>query len=276
LGRALANTQREAQAEAVFKRSIDIYRSIGEPQLTASALTNLSVLYANEGHYADSVAYIRQAIEIQQKSLPADHPDLLTSEFNYATELENNHQFVEAEPILRKLIAARARVLGPENKLTLVTQNGLADDLYEQHRYSEAAALALPAAQGLTLAAGDNHPYTMAAWANYGISACLNGEGELGLTALRRVENARRMLLGAEDWHTASTQVSIGVCLVAMKRETEAEPILLHAVAGLENTRGAGFHRTQTGYQALRDLYIHTGRASEAAKWQARIAAPPH
>jgi len=271
LGRSLANTKREAQAEATFKRTIDIFRSIGDWPATALPLANLSVLFGNEGHYAESVAYSRQAIEIQEKYLPADHPDLLLSEFNYAGALANNHQFIEAEPILRKLIVARLRVLGPDNKFTLVAQYGLADNLYEQHRYSESAATALPAAQGLTRVAGEEHPYTIAAWGTYGLSACLNGEGETGLAALHRVESARRTSLGAEDWHTLSTQVSIGMCLVSMRRETEAEPTLLRAVAGLESARGANFHRTQAGYQTLRELYTQTGRTAEASRWQAKI-----
>jgi tetratricopeptide (TPR) repeat protein len=273
LGRVLANTGREAEGESELKRAIDIYKRIGDLKSTAAPLSNLSVLYGNEGHYAESAASIRKAIEIQQKSLPPDHPDLLLSEYNYAGALENNHQFAEAEPVFRQLIAARLRVLGPDNQFTLLAEQGLADDLYELHRYSESAATALPAAQGLTRAVGENHPYTMAAWAMYGIAACLDGQGEAGLAALSRVEGLRRTLYGADNWRTFSTQLNIGTCLLAMRRDAEAEPMLLQAVAGLEGARGASFHRTQAGYQTLRDLYARTGRAAESTKWQAKIIA---
>jgi tetratricopeptide (TPR) repeat protein len=273
LGRVLVNTGREAEGESELKRAIDIYQGIGDLKSTAAPLSNLSVLYGNEGHYAESAASIRKAIEIQQKSLPPDHPDLLLSEYNYGGALENNHQFAEAEPVFRQLIAARLRVLGPDNQFTLLAEQGLADDLYELHRYSESAATALPAAQGLTRAVGENHPYTMAAWAMYGIAACLDGQGEAGLAALSRVEGLRRTLYGADNWRTFSTQLNIGTCLLVMRRDAEAEPMLLQAVAGLEGARGASFHRTQAGYQTLRDLYARTGRAAESTKWQAKIIA---
>jgi len=271
LGRVLVNTAREAQGEAELKRALDIFRKIGDWKSTAAPLSNLSVLYGNEGRYAESVASIRQAIEIQQKYLPSDHPDLLLSEYNYGGALENNHQFVDAEPIFRQLIAARLRVLGPDNQFTLIAQQGLADDLFELHRYSEAAAVALPAAQGLTRAVGEDHPFTMAAWSMYGISACFDGQGETGLAALTRAEALRRAHYGADNWRTYSTQLNMGTCLVAMKRDAEAEPLLLRAVAGLESTRGASFHRTQAGYLALRDLYARMGRTAESNQWQVKI-----
>jgi tetratricopeptide (TPR) repeat protein len=273
LGRVLINTGREAEGESELRRAIAIYLRIGDSGSTAAPLSNLSVLYGNEGRYAESAASIRQAIEIQQRFLPADHPDLLLSEYNFGAALENNHQFAEAEPVYRKLIAARLRVLGPDNQFTLLAQEGLADDLYELHRYSEAAAIALSAAQGLTRAVGEDHPYTMTAWAMYGIAACLDGRGEEGIAALSRAEQLRRAHYGTDNWRTFSTQLYKGACLVAMHRDAEAEPMLLQAVAGLENSRGASFHRTQAGYQTLRDLYARTGRAAESTTWQAKIIA---
>jgi tetratricopeptide (TPR) repeat protein len=271
LGRVLVNTAREAEGEAELKRALDIFRKIGDWKSTAAPLSNLAVLYGNEGHYAESVASIRQAIEIQQKFLPPDHPDLLLSEYNYGGALENNHQFADAEPVFRRLIAARLRVLGPDNQFALIAQQGLADDLFELHRYSEAAAVALPAALGLSRTVGDDHPFTMAAWAMYGISACFDGQGETGLAALTRAEALRRAHYGADNWRTYSTQLNRGTCLVTMKRDAEAEPLMLRAVAGLESTRGASFHRTQAGYQALRDLDARLGRTAEANQWQAKI-----
>jgi tetratricopeptide (TPR) repeat protein len=234
-------------------------------------LANLGVLYANLGRYAESAEAIREAVEIQGKFLPPDHPDLLTTQFNYASALENNHQFAQAEQVFRKLIAARTRLLGPDHRFTLLSEQGLADTLYELHRYAEAAATALPAAQTLDRVAGEDHPYAMAAWAMYGISACLNGEGEAGLAALRKVEKGRRAKYGADDWHVFSTDLYLGSCLAAMKRDTEAEHVLKQGVAGLEGSRGASFHRTQAGYQTLRDLCTRTGRADEASQWQAKI-----
>jgi hypothetical protein len=104
-------------------------------------------------------------------------------------------------------------------------------------------------------------------------SPCLDGQGEVGLAALSRVEGQRREFFGIDNWRTYSTQLNIGTCLVAMRRDAEAEPLLLRAVAGLESARGASFHRTQASYQTLRDLYARAGRAAESTQWQAKIIA---
>ena len=67
------------------------------------------------------------------------------------------------------------------------------------------------------------------------------------------------------------TDVQIGTCLVSLQRYAEAEPLLLKSVALLESERGTSFDHTQTGYRAMRDLYAGSGRAAEAAKWQAKM-----
>jgi eukaryotic-like serine/threonine-protein kinase len=276
LGIVLTNTGREKEAEATYHSAIDFYRKEGEPLALNAGypLGNLSVLLGNEGRYAEAAATALDAMTTLKRILPADHPDLLAVQMNYASTLANLHQASAAEPLFRELIAARTRVLGAEHKDTLIAQYELADDLAEQHRDAEAADVSRPVAETLARTLGSDNPWTLATWGVYGNAACRSGQGEEGLQALRRVQESRIKVYGATDWHTLSTDLSIGNCVAAMQRYAEAEPMLLNTVAALEKERGPNFHRTQSGYQSLVDLYVASGRSADAERWKGKLLPP--
>jgi tetratricopeptide (TPR) repeat protein len=274
LGAAYQET-REKESEALFKRSIEVYRrggtALASSVAAADPVANLGVLYYNEGRSAEATEYMRKAVEMRRQSLPPDHPEMLNAEYNYASALEQNGQVAAAESILRELLASYQRVLGPKHIDTLMAQEGVADNLVRQQRYTEAMELALSAAQGLSAVAGDEHQWTQTAWGVYGVAACLSGHGDEGLKTLRRVAALRRSSADAIDFRKQVTDVKIGRCLVALHRYEEAEPLLLSTVAGLEAGRGARYASTQDAYRALHDLYAALGRPQESAKWQSKI-----
>jgi tetratricopeptide (TPR) repeat protein len=275
LGAAYQESSREKDAETMYQRALEVYRTRGTA-LAASApatdpIANLGVLRYNEGRYAEAATYMRQAVEMRKKILPRDHPDLLDAEYNYAASLEKQGQVTAAEPVFRELLASYERVLGPKHIDTLMAAEGVAHNLLKQGRYAEAAALALPAAQGMSAVAGDDHQWTQATWGVYGVAACLGGQGDAGLAALRRVAGFRRSGADVNDWRTQITDVEIGTCLVALRRFAEAESLLLGAAATLEAGRGAAFENTQEAYRALRDLYAGTGNMAESARWQGKL-----
>lgn len=273
LAKAAQNQGREGEAEALYKREIEVNRIAGDAVggKAGFPFAGLGTIRFNQGRYAESTAYIAEALEMEKKYFPPDHPDLLDAQYNYAAVLESNHEAAKAEPIFRSLLASYRRILGPQHSDTFGAQEGLAHDLFTQQRYQEAADEALQAAAGLSGTVGEQSSWTDTAWGVYGISACLSGQGEEGLAALRRAVALRTKRTGADSWTTMSTNVHVGVCLVNLHRYDEAEPLLLKAVAILEKSRDKNLERTLTGYRALRDLYAQTGRADESAVWQRKM-----
>ena len=277
LGITLKQAGREKEAEASYREAIALYRALGDAAIVKLAypLGNLGVLLGEEGRYAESSELVGEGLAILRKHLPPDHPDTLSLELNQAGALMGQHHALESEQLLRHVLEARTRILGPNHKDTLHTAVELADCLAEQHRYLEAARLCRPAAEGLERGLGFEHAVTLFAWNTYSTAACQTDQAADGLAALRRVEAARMKLYGPADWHSASTRVAIGTCLVALGRNEEALSTLLQAVRELEAARGPSFHRTQAAYQALGDLYARLGRAEERARWAAKILPPP-
>jgi hypothetical protein len=203
--------------------------------------------------------------------LPPDHPDLLAFEGQYASTLVNNGRPAEAEPLLRKVIAAETRVSGAGHKDTLMFQSLLANDLIELHRDAEAAAIAHAAAQSFATLLGADNAYTLTAWQNFAVATCNGPAPSEGLTVAERVEAAQRRLLPSTDRAVSSAESAVGTCLLRLGRYAEAEPKLLAAAAGLEAARGPAYRRTQATYRSLRDLYDATHRPQDAAKFAAKI-----
>ena len=273
LGLVLARTNQEKAAEAMYHEEIAI-ETKGDAALRAQRIHpmfNLTVLLGEWGRFTEAAEYGRDALALARETLPADHPDLLSIETAYANMLGNLNQPVTAEPLLREVVAAQTRVLGPGHKATLLTQIGLGQNLLTQHRYEEAAATALPAARSLESMLGADNAYALSAWHTYGMGACGSHQEAKGIAALQRVDEARRRVYPAGTWVIYNTQLGIGQCLYHLRRYGESEATLLAAVSGLETARGSGFNRTQEGYRALGDLYAAMGKPDAAAHWRSRI-----
>ena len=273
LGVVLAHTQQEKAAEAVLHEELAI-ESKGDAALKAQRMYPfyaLSVVLGELGRYAEAAAYGRDALELARRSLPPDHPDLLNIETAYATSLVGINQNAAAEPLFREVIAAQTRVLGSENKATLLTRLALGDVLFHSQREAEAADTALPVARSLESLLGADNGYTLSAWNQYGSASCNSHRETQGLEALQRVESARQRTYPKGSWPIDSTALAIGQCLFHARRFGEAEATMLAAVTGLEAARGPSFGRTQDGYRAIRDLYLAVGRPEAAALWNSKV-----
>jgi tetratricopeptide (TPR) repeat protein len=261
-----ANTNRNPVAETTLAEAIALDRQhTGYPQ------QQLAVVLGNEGRYAESAAFAREAFDMQRKYLLADDPTILITESNYAMTLSNLHRPAEALPLQREVADATARVLGPDHPDTLLMQAHTAEDLFDLGRFAEAAAIELKAAQSLDRAVGENHRYSLGVWTDYAAAACNTDDAPAGLAAAKRVTDIRSKLFPATDWRIFMMQSIVGLCLAHLRRYPEAEPMLLQAAADLEASRGKGSYETQLAYTALRDMYTTMGRSAEAAAFDAKI-----
>jgi serine/threonine-protein kinase len=274
LGEIQVSTDRDDEAENTYKQELACVRQLHiakSNELTLHVLNHLMLLNKNRGRGAEALAAGREAVELGLRTMPPTTPYLLTTELNLGDTMAVNHLAVEAEPLIRRVIADRTRVLGPQHAETLMAGTVLARDLHQQHRYAEAAAAGLAAASALEEVFGLEHPVTLNAWQTYGDAACHAGQAEEGLKALRRSQEQRAKMMGPNAWQTLSMNAAIGYCLAALHRYAEAEPILLAATQGLEASRGDDFYITQTALVDLRNLYADSGDAANAARWAAKI-----
>ena len=275
LGMILANANKEAEAEEVYRAALSDYRTAGVSDTRLAGLQNdVAVLLGGQGRNQEALELHQQALATIQRSAPEDHPTALTIQVNLAGTLEAVGRREEAVELYRRVVASRERVLGPTHADTLWGKASLASVLDDLGRYTEAAEIAGPTALALERTVGSVHKLTAFAYNVLGIAECGAGQFDSGLLALRRAEAARLALGGEHNWRTANTRTRIGICLSLARRYPEAEAILVPAVTTLEEERGPTFERTQDGYRALRDLYLGWKRPTDAEQWGAKIVTP--
>jgi eukaryotic-like serine/threonine-protein kinase len=265
---------RDDDADATYRRELACTRQFTGRrwnERTVHVLNNIMNLDRNRGRLAEALANGEAAVELGKRTMSPDAPYLLTTELNLANSIAAAHRAAEAEPLIRAVLAKRTEVLGPQHTETLMTVSSLANDLYLQDRFKQAAETALPAANGLESTLGSEHWLTADAWQVYGNAACRAGQTTDGLAALRRSAAEKEKRLGANAWRTLGNNADIGSCLRLMHRFDEAEPVLLAAIKGLRASRGEKFYLTQAAIVDLRDLYSDRGDMANAALWAARI-----
>jgi eukaryotic-like serine/threonine-protein kinase len=265
---------RDDDADATYRRELACTREFTGRrwnERTVHVLNNIMNLDRNRGRLTEALASGEAAVDLGKRTMSPDAPYLLTTELNLANSIAAAHRAAEAEPLIRAVLAKRTEVLGPQHTETLMTVTSLANDLYLQDRYKQAAETALPAANGLESTLGPEHWLTADAWQVYGNAACRAGQTADGLAALRRSAAEKEKRLGANAWRTLGNSADIGSCLRLMHRFDEAEPVLLAAIKGLRASRGEKFYLTQAAIVDLRDLYSDRGDMANAALWAAKI-----
>ena len=107
----------------------------------AESLNNLAVLYRNQGKYAEAEPLLKWALDIQEKALGPDHPNVARSLNNLADIYSNQGKYAEAEPLYKRSLAIREKTFGPDHPNVADSLRSLALLYWNQGRYAEAEPL---------------------------------------------------------------------------------------------------------------------------------------
>ncbi len=183
----------------------------------------------------------------------------------------------DGEPLLRRCIAGRTKVLGADHPDTLRVRARLAAWLVQQGDFQQAADELgeLLAAQRERL--GSNHGDTIESMHYLSLALLgLNRPADAEALANECVERSQKLAPDAKT-PNAMFKVGWGRSLVALERFTQAETVLLESHRDLTDGLGPDDPRTRESTKALADLYSaweqaepDAGHDAQAATWQAQ------
>ena len=78
------------------------------------------------GRYAEAEPLYRRSLEIREKQLGPDHPDVATSLNNLAVLYQAMGRYAEAEPLYRRSLEIREKQLGRDHPDVATSLNNLA------------------------------------------------------------------------------------------------------------------------------------------------------
>ena len=127
-----------AEAEPLHKRSLAIWeKALGkEHPDVALSLNNLAALYDSQGKYAEAEPLHKRSLAIKEKVLGKEHPDVAlfggqevlkrVDLNNLAALYDSQGKYAEAEPLHKRSLAIREKVLGKEHPDVALSLNNLA------------------------------------------------------------------------------------------------------------------------------------------------------
>lgn len=107
----------------------------------AATLNNLAVLYGKRGKYKEAEPLCQRALEIREKVLGTNHPDVAKQLNNLALLCQNQGKYEAVERYYRRALAIYEGQLGPDNPNVARTKNNLASCYLKQGKYAEAETL---------------------------------------------------------------------------------------------------------------------------------------
>jgi tetratricopeptide (TPR) repeat protein len=90
------------------------------------------------GKYAEAEPLYKRALEIREKALGPDHPDVAQSLNGLAELYRAQGRYAEAEPLFKRALAIFEKALGPDHPDVAQSLNGLAELYRAQGRSAEA------------------------------------------------------------------------------------------------------------------------------------------
>jgi tetratricopeptide (TPR) repeat protein len=139
--------------------------------------------------------------------LGAAHPDTLGSINNLASLYQDQGRYGEAEPLLRRALAARERMLGAEHPDTLGSINNLALLYLAQGRYGEAQPLFRRSLAARVRMLGAEHPDTITFQLNLAVNLVNQSKLTQAIRQFRSLDGRLRGFVGLQLATTGSEQV---------------------------------------------------------------------
>jgi len=107
----------------------------------ARCLEDLANVYEAQRNYADAQNALRRALEVQERALGPDQPEVAWAAQRLAYSYMQDGKYADAEPYLKRAITIREEALGPDSRDVSQSLLLLANAYYAQRKYTDAEPL---------------------------------------------------------------------------------------------------------------------------------------
>ncbi len=220
--------------------------------LTSSHLiTELGMLLHAKGLYSEAEPLMRKALEIEEKLLGENTPDVAVCLCNLGMLLKITGRLDEAESKLRRAVDIFLARLEEHHTNTTAPLNILALVLMERHEWKEAEELLRKALAIDLEVCGPADAATMVDLHNLALLLSATGRPTEAEPVIRRSLKGAQMTFGEAHPRTARRLQILAAVLRDLGRPDEAEPLARQALEIFEGVLGPDHPQTQS---ARRDL----------------------
>ncbi len=266
---------RYAQADALFRRVLDLHRQLygDRHPLVADDLINIAAGQQDLGYYSEAEKLQRQALEINMAYYGAGHPQMAHNLTVLGRTLQYEKRFDEAVEMLQKALPIEEGAYGPVSRQVASVLNELGNVAMARGQYADAEARFQRMAE-IYRAVYNNHHYLV------GI-ALSNLAG--AYAARERYAQAEELYgqaiqmfsetLPAGHLNTGIAEIKLGRALVRQRRYTEAEGHTMAGYAILTKQANPSLGYLQKAREDLVSVYQALRQPEKARKYRAEMAA---
>lgn len=265
LGVAYSRLRRVDEAETLLTEALEAQRAAGEKgNRLASALNNLGNLHYRTGDLLKAQELYRDALEIREKVLASDDPELNDSINNYGVALFSLGRHEEAIPFLTRAAELYQLNYGDDHpsRATALNNLSLAENALGQF---SAADQHLRAAREIWLRVyGPEHPHTLHASQNLGGLLRRQARLDEAVETLRDVLDIQRNAPAQQPLEIARTLSLLGAIYIEKGDLTQAGDVLDEALTIRREALGFDHRLTLSVRSSLAELEFQRGRLPEA------------
>jgi tetratricopeptide (TPR) repeat protein len=247
-----------------FKKAIALQQELDVEAALSISLNYLALLYQSQGRYSEAERLYLEALEIDRRALPENHPSVATHLNNLAGLYKFQGRYSEAEPLYLQAVEIHRRAL-PKNHPSLATSlHNLAGLYKSQGRYSEAEILYLQTVEIDKRSLPEDHPSLATSLNNLALLYQSQGRySEAEPLYLQSVEIDRRAL---PQYHPilATHLNNLALLYQSQGRYSEAETLYLQALEIVRRALPEVHPSLATSINNLALLYQSQGRYLEA------------
>ena len=238
------------------------------------ALLNRAVDYLlKAGDAARATVSATTAVELGERLLGREHPDMLTARANLAFCYWQAGRTGEAITMEEAVLADSERLLGTEHLDTLTARANLASSYQQAGRTGEAITLKEAVLADSERLLGSDHLDTLTARANLAVSYGQAGRTGDAIILLEGTLADRQRLLGAEHPDTLTARANLAVSYQQTGRTNDAITLGEAVLADRERLLGPDHPNTLTARANLASSYRQAGRTSEAITLEEAVLA---
>ncbi|WP_103670392.1 tetratricopeptide repeat protein [Pseudanabaena sp. BC1403] len=264
LARAYERDQEIDRAISTWQKAINLQEKLNLSLELANSLNNLGILYDYQGKYSESEPLYWRSLEIRERELGANHPEVSTSLNNIAALYYSQGKYSEAEPLYQRSLKIREWRLGLDHPSVAISLNNLALLYESQGKYSEAEPLYLRSLDIDKQIYGEDHPEIAAALNN--LAALYESQGDYSKAEplyLQSLKISERQL-GTDQRYIATTLNNLALLYRLQGKYSEAESLHRRSLEIRERQLGSEHPDVANSLRNLAIMRYHQNQYDEA------------
>ena len=261
LGNLLIELNQLDKAEEIYAH---LYQQTHNLSQRAAYYHQLGRIKNNKGDYDKTTEYYTKALEIRKRTLPANHPSLVTSYNNMAGVYREKGEYSNALSIYQKVLEMQQKTLPADHPALTTSYNNMAVVYQDMGEYSEARSFCEKALEIQQKALPANHPRIAISYNNMAGVYRNMGDYSKALLFYKKAFEIQQKTLPANHPSLATSYNNVAGVYQCIGEYSNALPFYEKAFEMRQKALPANHPDLAVSYNNMADIYRDMGEYSKA------------